>query len=93
VLSDFDLADRFDMVVTAADVVHPKPHPEALKKIMARFSLHPEQILFIGDSMYDQQAARAAGTVFVAFRQPQLEADLYTQAMADISSALGIADK
>ncbi|MEX1300030.1 MAG: HAD-IA family hydrolase [Desulfotignum sp.] len=90
VLSDFDLADQFDMVVTAADVSHPKPHPEQLEKIMARFSLHPDQVLFIGDSIYDQQAARAAGTVFAAFRQPQLAADLHAQAMADIGSVLGI---
>jgi phosphoglycolate phosphatase-like HAD superfamily hydrolase len=81
------------MVVTAADVKNPKPHPEALIKIMDRFSLNPDQILFIGDSMYDQQAAKAAGTVFAAFRQPQLEADLYAKAMADIASALGVADK
>lgn len=93
VLSDFDLTDQFDMVVTAADVTNPKPHPEQLEKIMARFSFHPDQVLFIGDSMYDQQAARAAGTVFAAFRQPQLDADLHAQAMADIASALGITDK
>jgi HAD superfamily hydrolase (TIGR01509 family) len=90
VLSAFDLADQFDMVVTAADVSHPKPHPEQLEKIMTRFSLHPDQVLFIGDSVYDQQAARAAGTVFAAFRQPQLAADLHAQAMADIGSVLGI---
>jgi HAD superfamily hydrolase (TIGR01509 family) len=90
VLSAFDLGDHFDMVVTAADVTHPKPHPEQLEKIMTRFSLHPDQVLFIGDSIYDQQAARAAGTVFAAFRQPQLAADLHAQAMADIGSVLGI---
>ena len=93
VLKDFELETLFDMVVTAADVTRPKPHPEQLEKIMARFSLQPEQVLFIGDSTYDHQAARAAGTVFAAFRQPRLEADLHARAMADIASALGIADK
>lgn len=93
VLSDFDLTDQFDMVVTAADVTKPKPHPEQLEKIMTRFSLHPDQVLFIGDSMYDQQAARAAGAVFAAFRQPGLEADMHAQSMVDIASALRIIDK
>lgn len=93
VLIHYGLTDQFDMVVTAADVKNPKPHPEPLEKIMDRFSLSPDQVLFIGDSMYDQQAARAAGTVFAAFRQPQLEADLYAKTMADIASALGVADK
>lgn len=93
VLTDYGLKDQFDMVVTAADVKNPKPHPEQLEKIMDRFSLDPDQILFIGDSMYDQQAAGAVGTVFVAFRQSQLDADLHVQAMADIAFALGVADK
>jgi HAD superfamily hydrolase (TIGR01509 family) len=93
VLKDFGLETLFDMVVTAADVTRPKPHPEQLEKIMTRFSLQPEQVLFIGDSTYDQQAASAAGTVFAAFRQPGLEADLHARAMTDIASVLGIADK
>jgi len=92
VLQDFHLTDHFDMVVTATDVTHPKPHPEQLETIMARFSLQPDQVLFIGDSMYDQQAARAAGTVFAAFRQPKLDADLHARTMADIAIALGISD-
>lgn len=90
VLDDYNLADQFDMVVTAADVKHPKPHPEQLEKIMARFSLHPDQVLFVGDSIYDQQAARSAGTVFAAFRQPDLDADLHVLAMRDIAGALQI---
>ncbi|MFU8768718.1 MAG: HAD family hydrolase [Desulfotignum sp.] len=90
VLRDYNLEDQFDMVVTAADVKHPKPHPEQLEKIMARFSLNPDQMLFIGDSVYDQQAARAAGTVFAAFRQTGLDADLHARAMQDISQALKI---
>jgi len=78
------------MVVTAADVKKAKPDPEQLEKIMARFSLDPDQVLFIGDSIYDQQAARAAGTVFAAFKQPDLEADIHARAMQDISRVLQI---
>lgn len=90
VLADYNLADQFDMVVTAADVTHPKPHPEQLEKIMARFSVRPDQVLFVGDSIYDQQAARAAGTVFAAFRQAHLDADLHVSAMREIAAALKI---
>ncbi len=90
VLKDYGLDDMFDMVVTAADVQKAKPHPEQLEKIMARFSLHPDQILFIGDSLYDQQAARAAGTTFAAFKNPGLEADFHARAMQDISRVLQI---
>ena len=85
VLKDYGLDDKFDMVVTAADVENPKPHPEQLEKIMARFSLQPDQVLFVGDSIYDQQAARAAGTFFAAFKKPGLEADLYAWKMQDFA--------
>ena len=90
VLKDYNLDDKFEMVVTAADVDNPKPHPEQLEKIMARFSLYPDQVLFIGDSIYDQQAARAAGTFFAAFKKPGLEADIHALAMQDISQVLQI---
>lgn len=90
VLADYSLTDKFDMVVTAADVKKAKPDPEQLEKIMARFSLGPDQVLFIGDSIYDQQAARAAGTVFAAFKKPGLEADIHAMAMQDISRVLQI---
>jgi len=90
VLEDYGLDDKFEMVVTAADVENPKPHPEQLEKIMARFSLHPDQVLFIGDSIYDQQAARAAGTVFAAFKKPGLEADFHAGKMQDFSQVLQI---
>jgi phosphoglycolate phosphatase len=90
VLADYGLTDKFDMVVTAADVKKAKPDPEQLEKIMARFSLDPDQVLFIGDSIYDQQAARAAGTVFAAFKQPGLDADIHARAMQDISRVLQI---
>ncbi|MCF8125493.1 MAG: HAD family hydrolase [Desulfotignum sp.] len=90
VLKDYSLDDLFDMVVTAADVKNPKPDPEQLEKIMNRFCLHPDQVLFIGDSIYDQQAARAAGTFFAAFKKPCLKADIHARAMQDISQVLQI---
>ena len=60
VLSAHDMEYSFDMVVTAADVVKPKPSPEQLHLIMKKFSLSPEQMLFVGDSQYDQMAAASA---------------------------------
>lgn len=90
VLLDNDLDASFEMVVTAADVKNPKPDPEQLLKIMAAFHLNPEEVMFIGDSEYDQRAARSAGTWFVAFKQPELAADANVEAMADILGILKI---
>ena len=90
VLQDHHLTACFEMVVTASDVEKPKPDPEQLFKIMAAFDLDPRQIIFIGDSEYDQKAARSAGTWFVAFKQPGLAADFYVNAMDDILDVLQI---
>ena len=57
VLKDFDLEEFFEVVITAAKVKNPKPDPEQLLLIMEKFDLEPRQILFVGDSDYDRQAA------------------------------------
>jgi len=90
VLRDNDLESYFEMVVTSSDVANPKPDPEQLLKIMEAFHLDPQEVIFIGDSEYDQRAARSAGTWFVAFKQPKLKADIHVSAMADILGILQI---
>ncbi|THB74426.1 MAG: HAD family hydrolase [Desulfobacteraceae bacterium] len=90
VLKDFELEPYFEMVVTAADVEHPKPHPEQLHKIMERFDLEPDEVMFVGDSDYDEQAAKGAGTWFVAFKSPALDAHLHVQSMDEIAQFFGI---
>lgn len=90
VLADYDLEEGFEMVMTAANVKNPKPDPEQLLTIMNRFNLSPDQVLFIGDSEYDQMAASAAGTAFAAFKQPALPADVHLTAMAQVQELLKI---
>jgi phosphoglycolate phosphatase len=55
-----------DMVVTASDIDHPKPHPDGLRRITAELGVAADRMLMIGDSVFDRRAARAAGTWFVA---------------------------
>ncbi len=90
VLKEFNLEPYFEVVVTAATVKRPKPDPEQLFLIMEKFSLTPGQILFIGDSDYDQQAAASARTRFVAFKRPDLTADWNVNSMDEIAEILQI---
>jgi HAD superfamily hydrolase (TIGR01549 family) len=76
-LREFDLSDRFDLVVTSLDVERPKPSPDPLIKILAHFQAEPHQALFVGDSEVDEQTARSAGVPFAAFRNPSLKADYH----------------
>lgn len=90
VLEDFDLEEYFEVVVTAATVKNPKPDPEQLLLIMEKFALTPEEILFVGDSDFDRQAAVNAKTGFAAFKNPALEADFNVESMAEIARILKI---
>jgi HAD superfamily hydrolase (TIGR01509 family) len=90
VLEDFHLEDYFEVVVTAQTVKNPKPDPEQLLLIMKKFNLKPVEILFIGDSEYDQQAAVRAKVWFAAFKNPALPADVNVNSMDEIAKILQI---
>ncbi|WP_447979783.1 HAD family hydrolase [Candidatus Nitrospira bockiana] len=56
----------FDVVVTDDDVTHPKPHPEGLFAALEAMAVAPARALYVGDSLLDCEAARAAGIPFGA---------------------------
>jgi HAD superfamily hydrolase (TIGR01509 family) len=68
VLESFNLGSYFDFVMTAAKASFPKPHPDPLLRLLAYFGLKTHEVVFIGDSTIDSQAAAAAGVPFVAYR-------------------------
>ncbi|WP_321491649.1 HAD family hydrolase [uncultured Desulfobacter sp.] len=88
VLIEHKLTACFDIVVTASDVANPKPFPDQLEKIMGAYTLLPRQIVFIGDSIYDEKAAEAAGTWFIAFKQPKLQAHAHAVSMDEVGELL-----
>jgi HAD superfamily hydrolase (TIGR01549 family) len=90
VLSEHGLEGRFDMVVTASDVPHPKPHPDQLNVILAHFDIDPEKMIYIGDSLLDGQAARAAGVPFIAYRNSELDAERHIESLQEIQDVLGL---
>ena len=51
----------FDVAVNRNDVQNLKPHPEGILWALDRLGIPQEKALFIGDSLDDIQAARAAG--------------------------------
>jgi phosphoglycolate phosphatase len=87
-LREFELADRFDLVVTSLDVERPKPFPDPLFKILSRFRVEPRQAVFVGDSEVDEATARAAGVPFIAYRNPALEASWHIESLKDLKGLL-----
>jgi phosphoglycolate phosphatase len=72
IMERFGLRPYFDMVVTALDVKNPKPHRESVDKIVDAFNLDRKEVVFVGDSEVDQQAAEAAGVKFIAYKNREL---------------------
>ena len=60
-LAKVGLAAYFDAVVAGDEVAEKKPHPALLLEACRRLALSPAQVLLIGDSVNDAQAADAAG--------------------------------
>jgi len=89
-LAEFDLDGYFDLVVTSSDVKKPKPHPEALLKILEYFGLASHQVIYIGDSQVDELAARAAKMPLVAYRNRELAAEYHIDSLGELEELLNI---
>jgi len=55
-----------DLVVAMEDTSAHKPDPEPLLVAAAKLAASPETCVYVGDSIYDIQAARAAGMAVIA---------------------------
>lgn len=84
IMDRFGLWPLFDMVVTALDVKHPKPHPESIERILQNLNLTKGEVVFIGDSEVDQQTARSSGVSFVAYKNGALQADFHLEDHLDL---------
>ncbi len=73
IIDKFSLHGYFSPIITAADVI-PKPHPQGIAVILEKWALPKENVLFIGDSLNDQQAAKAGQVSFVAYGDKALDA-------------------
>jgi HAD superfamily hydrolase (TIGR01549 family) len=76
----------FDLVVTSLDVQQPKPHAEALHKILNHFQLSAAEAVYIGDSMVDREHAAGVNMRLISFKNPELPADYHVNSFLDILS-------
>ena len=64
ILTAFKLEHFFDKVVSSLDVNNPKPHPEAVFKIVNHFGIDAREAVFVGDSPVDRETALHAKVFF-----------------------------
>ena len=79
ILNTFTLRPWFDMVVTAMTAPRPKPAPDGLLMILERFNTRPEETIYIGDSVIDQEHCASVGVALIAFRNRALQAAFYVE--------------
>ncbi|MEA3414929.1 MAG: HAD family hydrolase [Thermodesulfobacteriota bacterium] len=90
VLVEHKLEDYFDLVVSALDVMCPKPHPDQLTKILKHFNIAPYNAIYIGDSKLDEIAAKAAEIPLIAYKNRSLSADFHIDSLKEIEDILEI---
>jgi HAD superfamily hydrolase (TIGR01509 family) len=87
ILRHFQIDRFFKAVVTSRDVSRPKPHADMLLLAAERLALPLDQLLFVGDSIYDKMAAESAGIRFAAYK-PQFEQEPYLTSHAELAGLL-----
>jgi HAD superfamily hydrolase (TIGR01549 family) len=88
VLAVHGIEQYFDLVVTALDVSRPKPHPEPLLRVLEYFQAAPQEMLYVGDSALDDQAAKAANVPLVAYDNPSLAGDFHVKRLKELEQII-----
>ena len=84
VMKMHDLDPYFDIVVTSLDVEQPKPHTEALVKILDHFQLSADEAVYIGDSMVDREHTAGVNMRLISFKNSELPAEYHVNRFLDI---------
>jgi phosphoglycolate phosphatase/AHBA synthesis associated protein len=63
-LSLAKLESYFDTIVGSDQVAHSKPAPDGVLEACRRLGVNPDETIMVGDSRFDEGAAKAAGAGF-----------------------------
>lgn len=74
----------FDMIITGNDVLHHKPAPEGIERIVQGLEVPAEETVMVGDSMADVRASRGAGVTMAAVLWDAYDRQRVLEAGADL---------
>lgn len=66
-VDQLNIRNYFDTIISADDVIHPKPAPDAVIKACIYFQVEPQETMVIGDSKSDILMGKAASSKTVLF--------------------------
>lgn len=72
-MSQFQLKTYFDFIISADDVINPKPHPESVLRAIDKLSITAQETLVVGDSKSDILMGKAAGSKTVLFTHKEYD--------------------
>jgi HAD superfamily hydrolase (TIGR01549 family) len=83
---------EFDAVITDEDVAEAKPDPEGLALALAKLGIQADEAVYVGDSVGDAKAARAACLRFAAALWPKAknEIDEFLARVQDVGYWVGL---
>lgn len=93
-LEFLDIADCFDVLITPDDTDRHKPDPMPIQLACDRLDVVPEHAVMVGDSIFDFQSGREAGTQLAAVTYSTTLDDILSyQPEYVVDSVLELADK
>ncbi len=73
----FPFLDRFEGIVVSGEEQVTKPDPEVFRRLLERYDVPPDEVVFVDDSAVNIEAARRLGMTALLFTGPeQLRGDL-----------------
>lgn len=85
-LATLGIGDYFSLIIGGDDVKMKKPHPAPLYLVLAKLGLRARELLFVGDSRNDIQAAQAAGCPCVGMTYGYNYGEAIEQSRPDVVS-------
>lgn len=76
ILKNLKIYDYFDTIITFDDVIHHKPDPEGVLKILKKHNAQPERTIIVGDTRNDIVAGKTAGISTVMY-YPDIHEQIY----------------
>ena len=80
-LKKFDIFNIFNIIVTSDDIKVGKPNPEIIIKACELLNVKKNEVIIIGDTISDINAARAIGSTVIGIN---IKADYYIKNLSDI---------
>lgn len=84
-LQDIGIIQFFGLILGGDNIKNGKPEPDILYKALELMKLNKDEVLFIGDTIWDKMAAERAGIKFIGFK---IDGDLKVDNLKELVSMI-----